>query len=55
MQIGLDSLISTRSIDWEDFLKWYNDSGWVGDEARRLTWTELQSKHQWLQEFSDVT
>jgi hypothetical protein len=43
MQIGLDSLISTRSLDWEDFLKWYNDSGWVGDEARRLTWTELRA------------
>ena len=23
-------------IDWEYYLKWYNDRGWVGDEARRL-------------------
>jgi hypothetical protein len=55
MQIELDNLTAQERIDWEDFLKWYNDNGWVRDEARRLAWTELQRKHHRLQEFSDVT
>ncbi len=55
MQIGLDSLTAHERIDWDDFLKWYNDKGWAGDEARRPAWTDLQSKHQRLREFSDVT
>ncbi len=55
MQIRLDSLTGHERIDCDDFLKWYNDNGWAGDEARRPAWTDLQKKHQWLQEFSDVT
>jgi hypothetical protein len=55
MQIELDNLTAQERIDWEYFLKWYNDNGWVGDDARRLAWTDLQKKYQRLQEFSDVT
>jgi hypothetical protein len=54
MQIELDNLTAQERIDWEDSLKWYNDNGWAGDEARRLAWTDLQRKHKRLQEFSDV-
>jgi hypothetical protein len=49
--IGLDNLTVHYRIDWEDFLKWYNDNGWGGDEARRLAWTDLPRKHQRLREF----
>ena len=55
MQIELDSLTAPERIDREYFLKWFQDNGWVGDEARRLAWADLQKKHQRLQEFSDVT
>ncbi len=55
MQIEVDNLTAQERIDWEDFLKWYNDNGWVGEEARRLAWTEFQWKYHRLQEFSDVT
>jgi hypothetical protein len=54
MQIELDNLTALERIDWEDSLKWYNDNGWVGNEARRLAWGDLQKKHKRLQEFSDV-
>ncbi len=55
MQIELDNLTAQERIDWEAFVKWHNDNGWVGDEARRLAWADLQKKYQRLQEFSDVT
>ena len=55
MQIELDNLTAQERIDWESFLQWYNDNGWVGDEARRLAWVDLQRKYKRLQEFSDVT
>jgi hypothetical protein len=54
VQIELDNLSAQERIDWEYFLQWYNDNGWVGDEARRLAWGDLQKKHKRLQEFSDV-
>ncbi len=55
MQIEVDNLTAQERIDWEDFLKWYNDNGWVGYEARRLACTEFQMNYHRLQEFSDVT
>jgi hypothetical protein len=55
MQIELDNLTAKERIDWEYFLKWYKDKGWVGDDAHRFAWTDLQRKHKRLQEFSDVT
>ncbi len=38
---------------WEYFLKWYNDNGWTGEEARRLAWADLQRTYQRLQRFAD--
>ena len=55
MNIELRDLTAQEHIDWEYYLKWYNDRGWVGDEARRFAWADLQRKHKRLQEFSDVT
>ncbi len=45
MQIELDNLTAQERIDWEPFLKWYNDNEWVGDEARRPAWSDLQKRH----------
>lgn len=54
MHIAIDRLTAQEHTDWEYFLKWYEDNGWVGEEARRLAWTDLQRSHLRLQEFSDV-
>jgi len=54
MQIHLNNLTAQEHADWEQFLTWYNQNGWVGDEARRVAWTDLQRKHPRLHAFSDV-
>jgi hypothetical protein len=45
VQIELDNLTAQERIDWGQSLKWYNDNGWSGDEASRLTWTDLQHRY----------
>jgi hypothetical protein len=54
MQIELDNLTPEENLNWEYFLRWYNDNGWVGVEARRLAWADLQGKHQRLKGFCEV-
>jgi len=54
MQIELDNLTAQERVDWEYFIKWYKDKGWVGDKARRFAWTDLQRKHKRLHAFSEA-
>jgi hypothetical protein len=44
MNIELGDLTAQEHIDWGYYLKWYNDRGWVGDEARRLAWADLSAE-----------
>lgn len=54
MLIELHNLTAMEHADWEQFLAWYNQNGWTGDEARRLAWADLQRKYARLHPFSDV-
>lgn len=54
MPIAMGNLTAEERSDFQESLKWYEENGWVGDEARRLAWTDLQRKHRRLRQFADV-
>lgn len=51
MQVDIDvaKLAPEQSQDWEYYLNWYRNNGWVGDEAERLAWRDLIKKYPKLE------
>ena len=54
MPIELDALTTEERQDWEQYLKWYQDNGWYGNEARRLAWVDMLRGHQRLEQFEQA-
>ena len=54
MPIEQDALTTEERQDLEQYLKWYQDNGWYGSEARRLAWVDMQRKHQRLEQFEQA-
>jgi len=44
-------LTPDERADWEYYVKWYREHGWIGTEANKNAWQDLQRKYPRLEEF----
>ncbi len=50
-QRSIEKLNPEEKRDWDAYVQLYEQNGWVGDDAQRKAWDDLQQKYPRLKQF----